>query len=218
MSLSRDFGLAALWVALVGVMPACNSQGRSGEACEADASALYPDYSCNAGLVCNTGESTPTCEAPNTQGLDGPCGDNDNCKSNLYCAVTRTCEAQLSVGEPCPDETGCEPGLVCFGAPTPMCVEADSGYGLPGDAAAPDAAATDAATTDATTDATSDAAPADATEATDAVATVDGGCGAAGDGGEQTGFCPSGGQCCPGGAFGTYYCYTGESGTCPALP
>jgi hypothetical protein len=118
--------LVALHLALLALVTGCNDQGHSGEACEADASALYPTYTCNAGLVCNTGEPTPTCQAPNEQGADGPCGDDFNCKSGLYCAVSRTCEAQLSAGEACPDETGCGPGLVCANVPTPTCVASDA--------------------------------------------------------------------------------------------
>jgi hypothetical protein len=206
--LAAAFALAC--VTLASVSTGCNSQGHSGEACEADASALYPTYSCNTGLVCNTGEATPTCETPMSQAVTGPCGDSDNCQSGLYCSASHTCAALLSAGEACPDETGCAAGLVCLNQPHPVCVSADGG----GAAGAVDAAAVDAAGADA-------AAADDGGASSDATVDQDGaggGCGSAGpDGGEVSGACAAG-MCCSGGAVGTFYCYTGESGTCPLVP
>jgi hypothetical protein len=171
----RSRALVAAWPpALLAMATAlgtgCNSQGHSGDACEAEASALYPTYSCNTGLVCNTGEATPTCEEPNAQGPDGPCGDDVNCQSGLYCAVSRTCEALLAAGAACPYETGCGAGLVCANVPQPTCVAADAG---PPDATvatvteggddaseSTDAAASDSAPAgDAACDASGDAGP-----------------------------------------------------------
>src|ERR1700722_1955513 len=126
MSLSLDCLGVAASLALLALATGCNNQGHSGDACEADASALDPVYTCNTGLVCNTGLATPTCESPNAKGAGGPCGEDDNCQTGLYCAVSRTCEAVLSAGQACPDETGCGPGLVCANTPTPTCVASDA--------------------------------------------------------------------------------------------
>jgi hypothetical protein len=159
----RLSGLVAA-LTVLGLAAGCNSQGHSGEACEADASALYPVYSCNAGLVCNTGEATPTCETPNEQALDGPCGEDENCQSGLYCAVSRTCEALLEEGAACPDETGCGPNLICANVPMPTCVAADASL------VAPDATVA----ADASGDAAAEAS--EAGEPTDAASPGDGGC------------------------------------------
>jgi hypothetical protein len=208
MSLRLDGLVAALPLALL-ALAGCNHQGRSGDACEADASALYPSYSCNTGLVCNTGQATPTCESPNAQALDGPCGDSDNCQSGLYCAVSRTCAALLTAGAACPDETGCGSGLVCANVPTPTCVPADASLGTTTDATV----GSEAAPGDGGQDATdTDAAPTDAASSGDAACTL------ADDAGDHGGGCGSAGMCCTGNTPGSTYCYTGDSGTCPALP
>jgi Dickkopf N-terminal cysteine-rich region len=196
---------AALTLAALAVT-GCNNQGHSGEACEADASALYPAYSCNAGLVCNTGKPTPTCEDPNTQPLGGPCGDDDNCASGLYCSLTGTCATLLSAGEACPEETGCGPGLVCLSQPSPVCVAATAEGGLEIDAAS---SSSDAATS-------ADAAALEGGGSLGDAAASGGACGPGPDGG-VSGAC-DGGMCCPGGAVGTSYCYAGDSGTCPRVP
>jgi hypothetical protein len=202
--------LALLALANLTLASGCNKQGHSGEACEADAGALYPTYSCNEGLVCNTGEATPTCETPNEQPLEGPCGDDDNCQSGLYCSVSRTCAALLSEGAACPDETGCTAGLVCANVPQPTCVAAD------GSLVAPPLDATVAS--DAGGDASVVTGDGSAAAGDASGEAASGACGASDDAGEHTGTCAGGGMCCSGGAVDTFYCYTGDSGTCPAVP
>lgn len=159
----------------------CNNQGHSGDACEADAASLYPTYSCNAGLVCNTGEATPTCEEANAQGADGPCGDDINCQSGLYCADSRTCEAVLPAGAACPSETGCGPGLVCSNRPQPICVAADAG---PPDATV--GASTDAGSEDGAAGSADATGSTDATGVGDATGSTDAACAATSD----SGSCP----------------------------
>jgi len=168
-------GPLALLATATALGTGCNSQGRSGDACEAEASSLYPSYSCNTGLVCNTGLQTPTCEDPNAQGPGGPCGDDVNCQSGLYCAVDRMCEALLAAGAACPAETGCGPGLVCANVPQPTCIAADAGP-------EPDA------TVDTSTDASAEDAATDASDASDAIGPSDatGSCDAPDDSGSCT--------------------------------
>ncbi len=89
-----------------------------------------PTYSCTGNLVCNTGESPALCETANIQSAGGPCGQDDNCESGLFCSG-KTCAPLLTVGQACPSGLGCAPGLVCEKTPAPICVAAD--------AAAPDA-------------------------------------------------------------------------------
>jgi|HubBroStandDraft_2_1064218.scaffolds.fasta_scaffold43944_2 hypothetical protein len=201
---------ALLALTILGLASGCSKQGHSGEACEADAGALYPTYSCNAGLVCNTGQPTPTCETPNEQASGGACGDDDNCQSGLYCSVARTCDPLIAEGAACPDETGCGPGLQCANVPMPTCVTLDASLVASMDATV---AAQDAGGDASETGGDGSAATADGSSGPGDTA-----CGASDDAGEHAGPCADGGMCCSGGAVGTFYCYTGESGTCPDVP
>ena len=104
----RWAGLAAAGIA-ISAWAGCDTQGSSGQECITGGSLLYPTYSCNAGLVCNTAESTPTCEQANAQAIGGPCGSDDNCVSGSFCDIKK-CQALIAEGQPCPDGTGCAAG------------------------------------------------------------------------------------------------------------
>jgi hypothetical protein len=125
---------------------ACSTSSNGGQPCKQTGGLLNGGYSCDNGLVCNTGDPTPTCESPNTRSAGEPCGLDDNCKAGLWCDV-RTCSLPLTVGVACPTGEGCAAGLVCSkSSANPTCVPEDAGAG---DAAAEDAGAGDAGAEDA---------------------------------------------------------------------
>jgi hypothetical protein len=96
------------------VLTGCGpADGAEGGECINTGSILHPAYSCDAGLVCNSGRSPKTCEQPNSNDLGAPCGSDNNCLETLYCPVTGTCTARIKEGDPCPAGMGCQQGLVC---------------------------------------------------------------------------------------------------------
>ncbi len=64
---------------------------------------------CDQGLVCNTGEATPKCEAPFSGAVGAVCGDNDNCKQGSFCDHGH-CTTSLQPGDPCHPITIAGPG------------------------------------------------------------------------------------------------------------
>jgi hypothetical protein len=96
---------------------ACSGQGNAGQSCVFDGggglvSLNSGSYSCNGGLVCNTGRSSPTCESPNANAVGGPCGEDNNCKAGLWCNL-EVCADFIGLGQPCPSGVGCASGLIC---------------------------------------------------------------------------------------------------------
>jgi hypothetical protein len=118
---------------------ACSSQGDAGQGCVYSGSLLSGSYSCNGGLVCNTGRSSPTCESPSANAVGGPCGQDNNCKAGLWCNL-KACADLIGLGQPCPSGVGCASGLNCskmVDPNRPVCsssggASADAGSGLPG--------------------------------------------------------------------------------------
>jgi hypothetical protein len=107
----------------------CTTKGNSEQSCVVGGSLLSPTYSCSAGLVCNTKRVSPTCEPPNANAVGGPCGEDDNCQSALWCSPAGVCANFLGAGQSCPSGIGCAPGLVCLKTPTAVCTVEDGGVG-----------------------------------------------------------------------------------------
>jgi hypothetical protein len=113
---------------------ACSSQGDAGQGCVYSGGLLNGSYSCNRGLVCNTGRSSPTCESPNANAVGGPCGEDNNCKAGLWCNL-KVCTDLIGLGQPCPSGVGCASGLICskmVDPNRPVCA-VDDGGAPPGD-------------------------------------------------------------------------------------
>jgi len=109
-------------------------RGDLGQPCSEQAGGAFGSvsYNCNAGLVCNYGLSTPTCENPHADGVGVACGSDQNCASGLFCAPMvggARCSADLGQGAPCPSGLGCAAGLTCLRSPDggPVCGYTDAG-------------------------------------------------------------------------------------------
>jgi hypothetical protein len=82
---------------------------------------MFDVIRCDEGLLCNTGEATPTCEAPNSVAVGGACSDGI-CKVGLICDRGH-CAMGLQPGDPCPPGNDCGHGLQCdMQAIMPTCV------------------------------------------------------------------------------------------------
>jgi hypothetical protein len=121
----RAIGAGAALVSALFAPAACSSTGEAGHSCTPPG---FPSggETCDNGLVCNGGESTPTCEEPNTHPVGDPCGADDNCKTGLWCDH-EVCSEALGPGDPCPSGLGCGPGLQCIKVVAPICAAVDAG-------------------------------------------------------------------------------------------
>jgi hypothetical protein len=128
------------WIILAASLAGCSSTSTStglgslNGACELSdaATLLKPDYTCDTGLVCNVGLSSPTCQTPNSGAVGSLCGGDQNCKVDLFCSTVQggaQCQPRITEGQPCPLGVGCAAGLTCVrsGGNATACVAQDAG-------------------------------------------------------------------------------------------
>jgi hypothetical protein len=110
---------------------AYGGQGSADRPCKLSGGLLSGGYTCDDGLVCNEGESTPTCEQPDIHAAGEPCSADDNCRVGLWCDG-KACAEPLGEGAACSNRSGCGAGLHCAkGSTGAFCVTVVAG---PGDA------------------------------------------------------------------------------------
>ncbi len=107
--------IAAALCAVITVGAGCAHTGGEGEACSPTDAPPLGGFTCDVGLVCNTGKTPHECQVPRTQPFGARCGEDDDCQAGLYCDVLGglVCADVLAPGVACETEASCGPAGVC---------------------------------------------------------------------------------------------------------